>query len=56
MPEAATLAELADHFNWPRSGTFNLLTTLSEKGYLYELRPRAGYYPTRADRWRFRAK
>jgi len=45
----ATLAELADHFDWPRSSTFNLLTTLSEKGYLYEPRPRAGYYPT--PRW-----
>lgn len=44
-----TLAELADHFNWPRSSTFNLLTTLSERGYLYEPRPRAGYYPT--PRW-----
>src|SRR5579864_678366 len=42
----ATLAEVADHFGWPRSSTFNLLTTLSEKGYLYEPRPRAGYYPT----------
>ena len=31
----ATLAEIADHFGWPRSSTFNLLTTLSEKGYLY---------------------
>ncbi len=45
----ATLADLADHFSWPRSSTFNLLTTLSEKGYLYEPRPRAGYYPT--PRW-----
>jgi IclR family transcriptional regulator, acetate operon repressor len=45
----ATLAEMADHFGWPRSSTFNLLTTLSEKGYLYEPRPRAGYYPT--PRW-----
>jgi DNA-binding IclR family transcriptional regulator len=42
----ATLAEIADHFGWPRSSTFNLLTTLSEKGYLYEPRPRAGFYPT----------
>lgn len=42
----ATLAEVADHFGWPRSSTFNLLSTLSEKGYLYEPRPRAGYYPT----------
>lgn len=45
----ATLAEVADHFGWPRSSTFNLLTTLAEKGYLYEPRPRAGYYPT--PRW-----
>lgn len=45
----ATLAEIADHFGWPRSSTFNLLSTLAEKGYLYEPRPRAGYYPT--PRW-----
>ena len=47
--QPATLAEVAEHFGWPRSSTFNLLTTLSEKGYLYEPRPRAGYYPT--PRW-----
>lgn len=41
-----TLSELADHFGWPRSSTFNLLTTLAERGYLFEPRPRAGYYPT----------
>lgn len=41
-----TLSELADHFGWPRSSTFNLLTTLAECGYLFEPRPRAGYYPT----------
>jgi DNA-binding IclR family transcriptional regulator len=34
--------------------TFNLLTTLAEKGYLYEPRPRAGYYPT--PRWLALAK
>jgi DNA-binding IclR family transcriptional regulator len=45
----ATLTELADHFGWPRSSTFNLVTTLSEKGYLYEPRPRAGFYPS--SRW-----
>ncbi|NEV02101.1 IclR family transcriptional regulator [Bradyrhizobium uaiense] len=49
MKKPATLADLADHFGWPRSSTFNLLTTLSEKGYLYEPRSRAGYYPT--PRW-----
>ena len=45
----ATLAEIADHFGWPRSSTFNLLATLSEKGYLYEPRRGGGYYPT--PRW-----
>ena len=50
----ATLAEVADHFGWPRSSTFNLLTTLAEKGYLYEPRPRTGYYPT--PRWLALAK
>ena len=49
VKKPATLAEIADHFGWPRSSTFNLLTTLAEKGYLYEPRPRAGYYPT--PRW-----
>jgi IclR family acetate operon transcriptional repressor len=50
----ATLAEVADHFGWPRSSTFNLLSTLAEKGYLYEPRPRTGYYPT--PRWLALAK
>ena len=45
----ATLSEIADHFGWPRSSTFNLLTTLADRGYLYEPKPRAGYYPT--PRW-----
>ena len=45
----ATLSEIADHFGWPRSSTFNLLTTLAERGYLYEPAPRSGYYPT--PRW-----
>ncbi|WP_127088922.1 IclR family transcriptional regulator [Aquabacter cavernae] len=42
----ATLSEIADHFGWPRSSTFNLIETLSKAGYLYELRYRSGYYPT----------
>ncbi|WP_182912761.1 IclR family transcriptional regulator [Paracoccus onubensis] len=42
----ATLAELADHFGWPKSSTFNLIVTLSERGFLYEPRPRQGFYPT----------
>jgi DNA-binding IclR family transcriptional regulator len=45
----ATLAEISDELGWPRSSTFNLVGTIVEKGYLYEPRPRAGYYPT--PRW-----
>lgn len=52
--QPATMADIAEHFGWPRSSTFNLLSTLAEKGYLYEPRPRAGYYPT--PRWLALAK
>lgn len=42
----ATLTEIAEHFGWPRSSTFNLLETLSSSGFLYEPKFRAGYYPS----------
>lgn len=42
----ATPAEVADGLGWPRSSTFNLITTLVSKGYLYEPRARGGYYPS----------
>lgn len=42
----ATLSEIADHFGWPRSSTFNLIETLTKMGFLYEPKYRAGYYPT----------
>lgn len=42
----ASLAEIARHFEWPRSSTFNLLGTLAGRGYLYEPKARGGYYPT----------
>jgi IclR family acetate operon transcriptional repressor len=45
----ATLTEIAQEFGWPRSSTFNMVGTLVERGFLYEPRPRAGYYPT--PRW-----
>lgn len=45
----ATAAEIADALGWPRSSTFNLVTTLVELGYLYEPRLRGGLYPT--SRW-----
>ncbi|MFN3460326.1 MAG: IclR family transcriptional regulator [Oceanibaculum sp.] len=47
--QPATLAEVSAAFGWPRSSTFNILTTLAERGFLYEPRPRAGYYPS--PRW-----
>lgn len=43
----ATLTEISDHFQWPRSSTFNLIETLAQGGYLHEPRLRGGYYPTR---------
>ncbi|HUR89713.1 MAG TPA: IclR family transcriptional regulator [Ramlibacter sp.] len=42
----ATLADIAKHFEWPRSSTFNLLGTLAARGFLYEPKARGGYYPT----------
>lgn len=44
--EPLTLAELVDEFQWPRSSTFNLITTFVERGYMYEPGPRGKYYPT----------
>jgi IclR family acetate operon transcriptional repressor len=41
----ASLAEISRHFGWPRSSTFNLLGTLTNRGFLYEPRAKAGYYP-----------
>lgn len=43
---AATLTEIADHFGWPRSSTFNLIETLCSSGFLYEPKFRGGYYPS----------
>ncbi|UCI31965.1 IclR family transcriptional regulator [Mesorhizobium sp. B4-1-4] len=45
----ATMADVAEHFGWPRSSTFHILTTLARIGYLYEPRIREGFYPT--PRW-----
>lgn len=46
---AATLADVSQHFGWPRSSTFNLISTLVSRGFLYEPKPRGGFYPT--PRW-----
>lgn len=45
----STLAQIADDLNWPRSSTFNIVGTLADRGYLYEPKARAGYYPS--PRW-----
>lgn len=42
----ASLAEIQQHFGWPRSSTYNILNTLVERGYMYEPARRGGYYPT----------
>ncbi|CTQ76020.1 IclR family transcriptional regulator [Roseibium alexandrii] len=42
----ASLAELQQHFGWPRSSAYNILNTLVERGYMYEPARRGGYYPT----------
>jgi IclR family transcriptional regulator, acetate operon repressor len=47
--QPATLSEIADSLGLPRSSTFNLIQTLVDRGYLYEPRPRSGYYPS--PRW-----
>jgi IclR family transcriptional regulator, acetate operon repressor len=45
----ASLREIEQNFSWPRSSTYNILSTLVERGYMYEPARRGGYYPT--PRW-----
>ncbi len=45
----ASLAEISHDMGWPRSSTFNLISTLIKRGFLYEPKPRGGFYPT--PRW-----
>lgn len=49
VKQPLSLADIAEAMEWPRSSTFNLLTTLEHHGFLYQPRPRKGYYPT--PRW-----
>jgi IclR family acetate operon transcriptional repressor len=44
--KAASLADVSKHFGWPRSSTFNLLSTLVSRGFLYEPEARGRFYPT----------
>lgn len=43
----ATLSTVARALELPKSSCLALLKTLEAGGYLYEVAPRAGYYPTR---------
>jgi DNA-binding IclR family transcriptional regulator len=45
----ASLAEISHDLGWPRSSAFNLISTLIKRGFLYEPKPRGGFYPT--PRW-----
>src|SRR5690606_2937958 len=45
----ASLAEISQHFGWPRSSTFNTVPTLTARGYLFEPEGRGRFYPT--PRW-----
>src|SRR4026209_1149542 len=46
VKKTSNLAEISSALGWPRSSTLNLLTTLAQRGFLYEPRPRGGYYPS----------
>lgn len=41
-----SVREIVDEFAWPRSSVFNIISTMVERGYLYQPVPRGGYYPT----------
>jgi len=41
-----TLSVIAKELAIPKSSAFNIIETLCARGYLYETRPRGGYYPT----------
>ncbi len=48
-PQPATLTEIAGALDLPKSSCLALIETLEASGYLYQVRPQVGYYPTR--RW-----
>lgn len=45
--QPATLTQLAETLDLPLSSTSNLIATLRARGYLFEVRRRGGFYPTR---------
>ena len=42
-----SLSDISRLLKIPASSCHDVLQTLEERGYIYELAPRAGYYPTR---------
>ena len=45
----ASLTELSEALGLPKSSCLALISTLEQSGYLYQVHPRVGYYPT--TRW-----
>ncbi len=41
-----SVREIVEEFSWPRSSAFNIVSTMVERGYLYQPVARGGYYPT----------
>ncbi len=41
-----SVREIVDEFSWPRSSAFNIVSTMVERGYLYQPVSRGGYFPT----------
>ena len=42
-----TMTQVSEALGLPKSSTHNLIETLAERGYLYEVRQRGGFYPSR---------
>ena len=42
-----SLSDIARLLELPASSCHDVIQALQERGYIYELAPRAGYYPTR---------
>jgi len=45
----ASVSEISKHFDWPRSSTFNIISTLASRGYLFEPENKGSFYP--ASKW-----
>lgn len=41
-----SVAKIIKEFGWARSSAFNIISTLVERGYLYQTKARGGYFPT----------